>query len=65
MQNDAFREWLEEKFRESQLNRNIAELGIGTNEKATRPDNVLEAASPLLQRQQRSLAVQPPGIAGQ
>ena len=40
---DPYRERLEEKFRESQLNRNIAELGIGTNEKATRPDNVLEA----------------------
>ena len=40
---DPYRARLEEKFRESPLNRNIAELGIGTNEKATRPDNVLEA----------------------
>lgn len=40
---DPYRKRLEEKFRESSLNRNIAELGIGTNEKATRPDNVLEA----------------------
>ena len=40
---EPYRERLEEKFAESPLNRNIAELGIGTNEKATRPDNVLEA----------------------
>jgi len=40
---DPYRARLEEKFGESPLNRNIAELGIGTNEKATRPDNVLEA----------------------
>ncbi len=40
---DPYREVLEEKFARSPLNRNIAELGIGTNEKATRPDNVLEA----------------------
>ncbi len=40
---DPYREKLEEKFRSSPLNRNIAELGIGTNGKATRPDNVLEA----------------------
>ncbi len=40
---DPYGERLAEKFRESALNRNIAELGIGTNEKATRPDNVLEA----------------------
>ena len=35
---DPYGERLAEKFRESALNRNIAELGIGTNEKATRPD---------------------------
>ena len=40
---DPYRERLEEKFAQNPLNRNIAELGIGTNEKATRPDNVLEA----------------------
>lgn len=40
---DPHREWLERKFSESPKNRNIAELGIGTNDRATRPDNVLEA----------------------
>ena len=34
---------LEAKFAENANCRNIAELGIGTNEKASRPDNVLEA----------------------
>ena len=34
---------VEEKFDRSDLNRNIAELGIGTNDRATRPDNILEA----------------------
>lgn len=34
---------LERKFGESARNRNIAELGIGTNDRATRPDNILEA----------------------
>lgn len=41
--NDPHREWLLEKFAENPGNRNIAELGIGTNERASRPDNVLEA----------------------
>jgi len=40
---DPHRDWLEKKFAESSKNRNIAELGIGTNDRATRPDNVLEA----------------------
>jgi len=40
---DRHREWLEGKFAENAKNRNIAELGIGTNDRATRPDNVLEA----------------------
>lgn len=40
---DPYRLNLEEKFAESAKNRNIAELGIGTNDKASRPDNILEA----------------------
>ncbi|MRR36582.1 peptidase, partial [bacterium] len=40
---DPHRQWLEERFAESGNNRNIAELGIGTNDRATRPDNILEA----------------------
>ena len=40
---DPHRHWLEGKFAECAKNRNIAELGIGTNDRATRPDNVLEA----------------------
>jgi leucyl aminopeptidase (aminopeptidase T) len=40
---EPYRQWLEEKFAASSLNRNIAELGIGTNDRASRPDNVLEA----------------------
>lgn len=34
---------LEQTFAENAKNRNIAELGIGTNDRATRPDNILEA----------------------
>jgi leucyl aminopeptidase (aminopeptidase T) len=34
---------LEEKLSEDRKNRNIAELGIGTNDKAVRPDNILES----------------------
>ncbi len=41
--NDPHRERLEGKFAENTHCRNIAELGIGTNDKASRPDNVLEA----------------------
>lgn len=41
--NDSHREKLETRFAENPNCRNIAELGIGTNDKASRPDNVLEA----------------------
>ncbi|WP_246560635.1 aminopeptidase [Geobacter grbiciae] len=40
---EPHREWLERRFAENGKNRNIAELGIGTNDRATRPDNILEA----------------------
>ena len=41
--NDPLRLRLEGKFAENSACRNIAELGIGTNDRASRPDNVLEA----------------------
>ena len=41
--NDPLRQRLEAKFSENPNCRNLAELGIGTNDKASRPDNVLEA----------------------
>lgn len=41
--NDPHRARLESRFAENVNCRNIAELGIGTNDKASRPDNVLEA----------------------
>ncbi|MEI6206118.1 MAG: aminopeptidase [Desulfuromonadales bacterium] len=41
--NDCHRQKLERKFEENPNCRNIAELGIGTNDRANRPDNVLEA----------------------
>ncbi|MDD2581341.1 MAG: aminopeptidase [Desulfuromonadaceae bacterium] len=41
--NDHHRGILEARFAENANCRNIAELGIGTNDKASRPDNVLEA----------------------
>ena len=41
--NDRHRLVLESRFAENTNCRNIAELGIGTNDKASRPDNVLEA----------------------
>ncbi len=41
--NDLHRTKLEARFAESEACRNLAELGIGTNDKASRPDNVLEA----------------------
>jgi leucyl aminopeptidase (aminopeptidase T) len=40
---EPYREILQKKFAESGLNRNVAELGIGTNDRASRPDNILEA----------------------
>lgn len=40
---EPYRRYLEDKFIQNALNRNIAELGIGTNDRATRPDNILEA----------------------
>jgi len=40
---DPLRQRLEEKFSENPNCRNLAELGIGTNDRASRPDNVLEA----------------------
>jgi len=41
--NDPLCARLEGKFAENANCRNIAELGIGTNDRASRPDNVLEA----------------------
>ncbi|GBE03687.1 MAG TPA: peptidase [Nitrospirae bacterium] len=41
--NEPFVEYLEGKLAEDRKNRNIAELGIGTNDKAARPDNILES----------------------
>jgi leucyl aminopeptidase (aminopeptidase T) len=41
--NEPHREKLEARFAESDACRNLAELGIGTNDRASRPDNVLEA----------------------
>jgi len=40
---DPYRLKLEEKFAQDPNCRNMAELGIGTNDRASRPDNVLEA----------------------
>jgi leucyl aminopeptidase (aminopeptidase T) len=40
---DPLRAVLEARFSENGNCRNLAELGIGTNDKASRPDNVLEA----------------------
>ena len=40
---EPHRQRLETRFAESDACRNLAELGIGTNDKASRPDNVLEA----------------------
>jgi aminopeptidase len=40
---DEYTEYLRMKLAERPENRNIAELGIGTNKAAKRPDNILEA----------------------
>ncbi len=40
---EKFADVLKEKLVESKENRNIAELGIGTNDMASRPDNILES----------------------
>ena len=41
--NEPYKLQLEKKLNERVENRSIAELGIGTNEKASRPDNILES----------------------
>lgn len=41
--NDPYAEQLSKKLSERKENANIAELGIGTNEAAKRPDNILES----------------------
>ena len=40
---EQFVNYLNEKLSEKKENRNIAELGIGTNDRASRPDNILES----------------------
>lgn len=40
---EKFTDYLGEKLSEKRENRNIAELGIGTNDRASRPDNILES----------------------
>ena len=40
---DEYADVLNKRFEKDPLSRNIAELGIGTNEKASRPDNILES----------------------
>lgn len=41
--NEIYAEYLKSKINERSENANIAELGIGTNNKARRPDNILES----------------------
>jgi leucyl aminopeptidase (aminopeptidase T) len=40
---EEYVEFLEKKVSEKNENRNIAELGIGTNDRASRPENILES----------------------
>jgi leucyl aminopeptidase (aminopeptidase T) len=40
---EPYADYLREKLNERNGNRNIAELGIGTNDRAKRPDNILES----------------------
>jgi leucyl aminopeptidase (aminopeptidase T) len=40
---EPYADYLREKLNERDENRNIAELGIGTNDRAKRPDNILES----------------------
>ncbi len=40
---DKYRDVIKKKLKENDDFRNIAELGIGTNDKANRPDNILES----------------------
>lgn len=40
---EPFAERLRERFAEREENRNVAEIGIGTNDRAKRPDNILES----------------------
>ena len=40
---EKYNAYLEDKLSEKKENRNIAELGIGTNDRASRPDNILES----------------------
>jgi leucyl aminopeptidase (aminopeptidase T) len=41
--NEEYVDFLKKKFSERVENANIAELGIGTNDRASRPDNILES----------------------
>jgi len=40
---EKYVQFLNQKLSEKEENRNIAELGIGTNDRASRPDNILES----------------------
>lgn len=40
---EPYADFLREKLNERNENRNIAEFGIGTNDRASRPDNILES----------------------